>query len=93
MIQNYNFRTIGPAPNYYTIPAAIGFVKHTLTKRRLPSVTIGRKRVNSPGHGHGLLYDLRDQTRFGKLYRPAFGLGRRRPLTQGNSKYNNVNLL
>ncbi|CAH1709646.1 outer dense fiber protein 3-like protein 2 [Aphis gossypii] len=72
----------GPAPNSYTIPTTIGFARHTLTKCRLPSITIGRKRANSPGYGHGLLYNLRDQTRFGRLYRPDFGLGTRRPLPQ-----------
>lgn len=88
-----NFLTTGPAPNSYTIPTTIGFARHTLTKCRLPSITIGRKRANSPGHGHGLLYNLRDQTRFGRLYRPDFGLGTRRPLSQGkiNNYFNNIN--
>lgn len=85
-----NILTTGPAPNSYTIPTTIGFARHTLTKCRLPSITIGRKRANSPGHG--LLYNLRDQTRFGRLYRPDFGLGTRRPLPQGeiNNYFNNI---
>lgn len=74
-----------PAPNVYSLPAAIGFAGHTPNKRRMPAATFGRACACDPVRGHGHLYDLRDQTRFGKIHRPKYHIDAVwKPGTAGN---------
>lgn len=74
----------GPASNVYRIPTAIGFTGHTSIKRRLPAVTFGKKCDSDPKHGHGLLYNLRQQSRFGKLHhQPNYHFSSRKSIAKG----------
>ncbi|XP_050538154.1 outer dense fiber protein 3-like protein 2 isoform X2 [Daktulosphaira vitifoliae] len=75
MIKVFNCKR--PSPNFYSLPTTFGYSNHILTKYRNPAPTIGRKIQDTLNYGHGMLYNIRDQTRYGKVYQRNYNFSKR----------------
>ncbi|XP_050433392.1 outer dense fiber protein 3-like protein 2 [Adelges cooleyi] len=66
----------GPSPNAYQLPTTIGFPHHSLIKCRNPAVMIGQELKVKTTNSQGMLYNIRDHTRFGKAHQPKYNFSK-----------------